>query len=193
MAICRTTCSPRCARCRRCSRPNRCISRVSVAAKEPRRRRDAATVASPGNRNRAPSYGTSLFFGGSAMRSYCLAFVVSTAVAAVLPAAAAEIEAKSQIDAVTVYPDGASVTRLIRLDLPAGDNTLLVRDFPLTLDPSSLRVEGEGGAAGDRRRRRAAAATGGAREPGGYRQAHRGPAPSTRRAPRRDRSRQCPP
>jgi len=80
------------------------------------------------------------------MRSYCLAFVVSTAVAAVLPAAAAEIEAKSQIDAVTVYPDGASVTRLIRLDLPAGDNTLLVRDFPLTLDPSSLRVEGEGGA-----------------------------------------------
>jgi uncharacterized protein (TIGR02231 family) len=59
---------------------------------------------------------------------------------------AAEIEAASQIDAVTVYPDGATVTRLIRLDLPAGDTTLFARDFPLTLDPSSLRVEGEGGA-----------------------------------------------
>ena len=59
---------------------------------------------------------------------------------------AAEIEASSQIDAVTVYPDGATVTRLIRLDLPAGDTTLLARDFPPGLDPSSLRVEGEGGA-----------------------------------------------
>ena len=30
------------------------------------------------------------------------------------------------------------------LDLPSGDNTLVAKDFPLTLDPSSLRVEGEG-------------------------------------------------
>lgn len=80
------------------------------------------------------------------MRRYFLALVVTTAVAACLPASAAEIETKSQIDAVTVYPDGATITRLIRLDLPAGDSTLLARDFPLTLDPSSLRVEGEGGA-----------------------------------------------
>ena len=32
------------------------------------------------------------------------------------------------------------------LDLPAGDTTLVAKDFPLTLDPSSLRVEGEAGA-----------------------------------------------
>ncbi len=63
-----------------------------------------------------------------------------------MPIAAAEIEATSQIDNVTVYPDGANVTRVIRLDLPAGDTTLLARDFPMTLDPSSLRVEGEGSA-----------------------------------------------
>ncbi len=49
------------------------------------------------------------------------------------------------MDAVTVYPDGASVTRLVTLDLPAGDNTAVLKDFPLTLDPSSLRVEGEAG------------------------------------------------
>ena len=80
------------------------------------------------------------------MRRHLLAFVSVLAVAAAQPAAAAEIETNSQIDAVTVYPDGATVTRLIRLDIPAGDTTLLARDFPLTLDPSSLRVEGEGGA-----------------------------------------------
>jgi len=56
---------------------------------------------------------------------------------------AAELNATSAVDAVTVYPDGASVTRIIAVDLPAGDNTLVARDFPLGLDASSLRVEGE--------------------------------------------------
>lgn len=58
---------------------------------------------------------------------------------------AADVEARSAVDSVTVYPDGASVTRLVTLDLPAGDNTAVLKDFPLTLDPSSLRVEGEAG------------------------------------------------
>ncbi|RDV03289.1 mucoidy inhibitor MuiA family protein [Undibacter mobilis] len=60
------------------------------------------------------------------------------------PAMAAELETSSRIDNVTVYPDGATVTRLINIDLAAGDHTVLARDFPLSLDPSSLRVEGEG-------------------------------------------------
>ncbi|HMM89958.1 mucoidy inhibitor MuiA family protein [Bradyrhizobium sp.] len=61
-------------------------------------------------------------------------------------ARAAELPASSAVDAVTVYPDGASVTRLVTLDLPAGENSAVLKDFPLTLDPSSLRVEGEAGA-----------------------------------------------
>ncbi|HWK97985.1 MAG TPA: mucoidy inhibitor MuiA family protein [Pseudolabrys sp.] len=60
------------------------------------------------------------------------------------PAFAAELEASSRIDSVTVYPDGATVTRLINIELAAGDHTVLARDFPLSLDPASLRVEGEG-------------------------------------------------
>jgi uncharacterized protein (TIGR02231 family) len=68
--------------------------------------------------------------------------VVFTALAAI-EAKAATLEATSAVDAVTVYPDGASVTRAINVDLPAGDHTLVLKDFPLTLDPSSLRVEGE--------------------------------------------------
>jgi uncharacterized protein (TIGR02231 family) len=70
--------------------------------------------------------------------------VVFTALAT-MQARAADVEAASAVDAVTVYPDGASVTRAIKVDLAAGDNTLVLKDFPLKLDPSSLRVEGEAG------------------------------------------------
>ena len=71
--------------------------------------------------------------------------VVFTALAAG-PARAADVAASSTVDAITVYPDGASVTRIISLDLPAGENSAVLKDFPLTLDSSSLRVEGEAGA-----------------------------------------------
>lgn len=60
-------------------------------------------------------------------------------------AQAADIDVGSAVDAVTVYPDGASVTRVISLDLPAGDSALVAKDFPLGLDVASLRVEGEAG------------------------------------------------
>ena len=78
----------------------------------------------------------------------CLAttsLVLVTSVLAV-PSWAAELDANSAIDTVTVYPDGATVTRIIALDLAPGDSTLVAKDFPLSLDPSSLRVEGEAGA-----------------------------------------------
>src|SRR5262249_17987707 len=63
--------------------------------------------------------------------------------AVAMPAFCAEIEGKSSIEQVTVYPDGATVTRIIRTNLPAADPPLIGRDFPPTLDPSSLRIEGE--------------------------------------------------
>ncbi len=72
--------------------------------------------------------------------------LVVVAALATMPARAANVEAASAVDAVTVYPDGASVTRAVTADIAAGDNTLVLKDFPLTLDPSSLRVEGEAGA-----------------------------------------------
>ncbi len=78
------------------------------------------------------------------MIAKCLAttslFWVSTA--AVAPVWAADVETTSTVDAVTVYPDGASVTRVITVDVAAGDSTLVAKDFPLGLDVSSLRVEG---------------------------------------------------
>ena len=78
------------------------------------------------------------------MRSF--AVFVAVFIGAASAASAADIETTSAIDAVMVYPDGATVTRTLKVDLPAGDSVVLARDFPLGLDPASLRVEGEGGA-----------------------------------------------
>lgn len=78
----------------------------------------------------------------------CLATtsLVLVTMAAASPLWAADVDTNSAIDAVTVYPDGATVTRIIAIDLPSGDSTLVAKDFPLGLDTSSIRVEGEGGA-----------------------------------------------
>jgi uncharacterized protein (TIGR02231 family) len=72
--------------------------------------------------------------------------LVLVAASTAVPVWAADLDIGSVIDAVTVYPDGASVTRLITVDLAAGDTTLVAKDFPLGLDASSLRVEGEAAA-----------------------------------------------
>ena len=69
--------------------------------------------------------------------------LVVVAAFAAVQAQAADLDAASAVDAVTVYLDGASVTRVIAVNIPAGDNTVVLKDFPLTLDVSSLRVEGE--------------------------------------------------
>ena len=78
----------------------------------------------------------------------CLATTSLVLVTAALasPSWAADVDATSAIDTVTVYPDGATVTRVIAIDLASGDSTLVAKDCPLSLDPSSLRVEGEAGA-----------------------------------------------
>ena len=62
------------------------------------------------------------------------------------PASAAEIEAASKIDTVTVFPDAAIVSRVVEIDLPQGDSALVFNGLPLALDAASLRVEGEGAA-----------------------------------------------
>ena len=74
------------------------------------------------------------------------AAVLTTSMFAVSFASGAEVGVTSAVESVTVYPDGATVTRVIKADLPAGDSTLVARDFPASLDPASLRIEGEGSA-----------------------------------------------
>lgn len=62
-------------------------------------------------------------------------------------AGAAEIELASRIDRVTVYPDGAVVTRLGKAELLQGASQIVLRGLPATIDPASIRVEGKGSAA----------------------------------------------
>lgn len=59
-------------------------------------------------------------------------------------ASAAETELASRIDRVTVYPDGAVVTRLGKAQLLQGASQLVLRGLPATIDPASIRVEGKG-------------------------------------------------
>ena len=74
------------------------------------------------------------------MRSVFLAAVLATTF--LTPVAAAELTAESQIDAVTVYPQGAEVTRVATADLERGDHTLVLDNLPAEVDPQSIRVEG---------------------------------------------------
>ena len=61
------------------------------------------------------------------------------------PAFAADLKAPSHVDAVTVYPSGAEVTRVKEAHLLAGETTLILEDLPGELDAQSIRVEGAGG------------------------------------------------
>ena len=61
------------------------------------------------------------------------------------PALAADLKSPSHVDAVTVYPSGAEVTRVTEARLAAGDTTLILEDLPGELDAQSIRVEGVGG------------------------------------------------
>jgi uncharacterized protein (TIGR02231 family) len=74
-----------------------------------------------------------------------LGLLASTALLS--PATAAQITAISHIDAVTVYPRGAEITRSASVDLTSGEHTLTLDNLPGAIDPQSIRVEGVSDAA----------------------------------------------
>ncbi len=57
-----------------------------------------------------------------------------------------EQEVKSSVTRVVVFPSGAQVVRSAKIDLVAGDQTIVLKGLPERLIGSSLRVEGEGDA-----------------------------------------------
>ncbi|SEW16712.1 conserved hypothetical protein [Cognatiyoonia koreensis] len=64
-----------------------------------------------------------------------------------LPAFAAVIESDSTIDAATVFPEGATITRKAEFSADAGKHQIIIDDLPMYFDATSLRVTGEGTAA----------------------------------------------
>ncbi|WP_242355720.1 mucoidy inhibitor MuiA family protein [Anaeromyxobacter sp. SG64] len=63
-----------------------------------------------------------------------------------LAAAAPSLSPASRIDAVTVYRQSARVTRVARVELPAGASRVVLEGLPDELDDDSIRVEGKGAA-----------------------------------------------
>ncbi len=68
--------------------------------------------------------------------------VAALALCAATPALAADLEAKSRVESVVVYPDAATITRVADIEAPAGASTIVFHGLPLGLDPNSLRVAG---------------------------------------------------
>lgn len=75
------------------------------------------------------------FFGVS-----CLALIIA------VPALADTVDAPSKIDAVTVFPDAAGITRIADIEIPQGASTIVFKGLPMGIDPASLRISGEGSA-----------------------------------------------
>ncbi|MGA0542025.1 DUF4139 domain-containing protein [Neotabrizicola sp. VNH66] len=76
------------------------------------------------------------------MRTLLAALLATTA----LPALADTLPATSRITDVTVYPQGAKITREVTFTLPgAGPHELLVTDLPAATDAALMRLAGEEG------------------------------------------------
>jgi hypothetical protein len=58
-------------------------------------------------------------------------------------AMSADIKATSRIDAVTVYPSGAEVTRVGQMRMERGEHVILFSDLPAQALSGSIRVEGQ--------------------------------------------------
>ena len=56
---------------------------------------------------------------------------------------AADVKGTSRIDAVTVFPSGAEITRVGKVKLEGGDHVILFTDLPARAIHSSIRVEGK--------------------------------------------------
>jgi uncharacterized protein (TIGR02231 family) len=63
--------------------------------------------------------------------------------ALVTGAHAADVKGTSRIDAVTVYPSGAELTRVGKVKLERGDHVVLFTDLPARAVGNSIRVEGK--------------------------------------------------
>lgn len=61
---------------------------------------------------------------------------------ATLPAVAADVAAPSRIDSVTVFLQGAEVTRVAKVQIEKGEHTVVFNDIPASAVAGSIRVEG---------------------------------------------------
>lgn len=79
------------------------------------------------------------------MRAYRGAAQLAAVIWMMLPAAASaeEVVAASKVDAVTLYPAGAEVTRVTKVRIEQGEHIVIFRDLPAQAVGQSIRVEGK--------------------------------------------------
>src|ERR1022692_2586072 len=80
-----------------------------------------------------------------AVQFRCLALGLSLFAVMAARGLAADVSADLHIDRVTVYRQGAVVTRAGDVAIPAGSNRLVVHGLPAAIDSKTLRVTVEGG------------------------------------------------
>jgi len=68
------------------------------------------------------------------------ALLTTSLIVFALPAFADSFTANPRVDTVTIYPGLASVSRLITLDLPAGQHDITVPNLPISVSSDGLRV-----------------------------------------------------
>jgi len=76
------------------------------------------------------------------MRTITVALFLATT--SLTPAFAADITALSRVDQVTVFPQGAEVTRIAEAHVAQGEHTLIFEGLPAELAAETLHVEGTG-------------------------------------------------
>jgi uncharacterized protein (TIGR02231 family) len=54
------------------------------------------------------------------------------------------VDVKSQIKEVTVFLQGAQISRQARINITKGTSTLIFRELPIDIDPQSIQARGEG-------------------------------------------------
>ena len=72
--------------------------------------------------------------------------MMTSAIALAAPAFADTFTADARVDAVTIYPGLAAVTRQIALEVPAGRHDIIVPDLPEGLSAQGMRLAASGGA-----------------------------------------------
>ncbi|MDO5613310.1 MAG: DUF4139 domain-containing protein [Paracoccus sp. (in: a-proteobacteria)] len=76
------------------------------------------------------------------------ALIAATTALTSLPALADEIRAQAHITDILLHSQGATITRQVVIDAPAGQNQLILPGMPAGIDAASLRIQADGATVG---------------------------------------------
>ena len=75
-----------------------------------------------------------------ARRRYAFPLLFAVLALAAKAAGAAEVRERAPVVAATLYPEGAEVVRMLRLELEPGRHDVVIEGLPEALDPAAIRI-----------------------------------------------------